>query len=429
MNNDTFNLIFEFLNEKHLKDSDFTLKELSNFIDKKESTTLTYLSKKLIGVFVTKVSKSRYKPKDIDKLSKQGFNDYMSQKSKEVIDSKKEIHERLKDRAIDSFFLAVEIYNRITQKNKNEAFCILIVNSWELLLKSHIARIEGLENIYYPGREKSLSITDCIKKVFLSEKDNRRRNLEKIIELRDKATHLLIPELNFDISRIFQSCVINFLDFLSKEFNDNLMYRLNPGFIALIIDQKNKPDFEKLTINYGERASRDLKLFLDKFHKEEKENDDIQFAVPIEYRLVLTKKVDESDIQLFKSSSGENKGVIVEVAKDIDTSHPFARTALTDLINEKCVPDYCKKFTTRDMDAIIHKEKAKAQKQSQFHYGLDHPKIHRYSLSFADFVIDKIKQHDDYIAKCRSNYALYLLNQREKSKIKKYHFSAFFVTH
>lgn len=416
MNNDTFDLIYEFLNEKHLKDSDFTLKELSDFIDKKETTTNTYLSKKLIGVYVSKVGKSKYKPKDIDKLSKQRFSDYMSQRSKEVIDSKKEVHDRLKDRAVESFFLAVEIYNRITQRNKNEAFCILIVNSWELLLKSHIARKEGLENIYYNESERSLSITDCIKKVFSNEKDNRRRNLEKIIELRDKATHLLIPELNFDISRIFQSCVINFLDFLSKEFNDNLMYRLNPGFIALIIDQKNKPDFKKLTLNYGERASRDLKEFLDKFHKEEKENDDIQFAVPIEYRLVLTKKVDESDIQLFKSSSGENKGVIVEVAKDIDTSHPFTRTSLTYYINEKCVPAYCKKFTTRDMDAIIHKENVKAQKQSQFHYRLDYPQIHRYSLSFAEFVMDKIEKHADYIANCRSNYATYLLDQRNRIK-------------
>jgi hypothetical protein len=414
MSNTTFDQIFDFLIENQQKQSEFSLADFREYIDKKESTAKTYLSKKLAGVYVKKIDKNKYVPINLDKVSKQGFNSYMSQKSKEVIDSKKETHERLKDRAIDSFFLAVEIYNRITQKNKNEAFSILIINSWELLLKSFIAKNFGLDKIYYKGSDKSLSISDCIKQVFQNPNDNRRRNLEKIIELRDKATHLLIPELNFDISRIFQSCVINFLDFLSQEFNDNLLYRLNPGFIALVIDQTNQPDFEKLSRNYGFKASQDLKSFLEKFKKEEKEINDIQFAVPIEYKLVLTKKVDESDIQLFKSSSGENKGVIIEVAKDIDVSHPLSRNSLTDFISEKCVPEYCEKFSTRDMDAIIFKEKIKKQKQSQYHYGLDSPRIHRYSSQFADYVINKIQNNKDYISNCRSNYAHYLYERRKK---------------
>ena len=149
MINDTFNLIFDFLSKKHAKEEEFNTGELSNYIDKKESTAKTYLSKKLVGVYVEKLGKDRFKAKDIDRHSKQGFNDYMSQKSKEVIDSKKDVYEHLKDRAIDSFFLAVEIYNRITQKNKNEAFCMLIINGWELLLKSHIAKNKGLDIIFY----------------------------------------------------------------------------------------------------------------------------------------------------------------------------------------------------------------------------------------------------------------------------------------
>lgn len=106
--------------------------------------------------------------------------------------------------------------------------------------------------------------------------------------------------------------------------------------------------------------------------------------------------------------------MIIEVAKDIDVSHPFSRNSLTDFISGECVPEYCKKFSTRDMDAIIFKEKVKKQKQSQYHYGLDSRKIHRYSSKFADFGINKIQNNKDYISSCRSNYAHYLNERRKK---------------
>lgn len=93
-----------------------------------------------------------------------------------------DLERRLKDKAIEAFLLAIEIYNKPTIKYRVEGFSFFIINAWELLLKSYIIRRDGNKAIYYkdnPGR--TLSLENCIKKVFTNENDPLRINLERII--------------------------------------------------------------------------------------------------------------------------------------------------------------------------------------------------------------------------------------------------------
>jgi hypothetical protein len=405
MKTDTFELMHKFLLERYRDNCTFTIGELSAKLGLKEGSVKTYLSKKLIDVYISKRDDGAYLVQKFEKVSKASFVEHMSQKSAEVREAKKEFHDRLRDRAEQSFFLALEIFNRVTQKNKNEAFCILVVNAWELLLKSIIAKDGGVENIYYKKEpDKSISISDCIEIVFPSKSDPVRKNLEKIVELRDKAVHLLIPELSFDISRLFQSCVINFCDIVADKFKEHLVQSINPGFIALIIDNSNKLDFECIKENYGSASATQLRDFLERFKEEEKEMPSIKFAVPIEYKLVLTKKEDGSDIQLFKSTSSDVKARIVEVARDIDTTHPHLRNGLCDEINKSLARDGGGKLTYYQLDAVIFKENLKFDKSSQFHYYTPKPPTHRYSDSFKDHVLEKIKKDNKYVSKCVESY-------------------------
>jgi hypothetical protein len=408
--------MYDFLKSRYQDNCAFTQEELASAIGLKASTSRAYINKKLEDVYARKRSPGLFLVEKINSVSKSQFVQYMSQKSEKVRDAKKEIHDRLKDRAVDSFFLAIEIYNRATQKNKTEAFCMLIVNAWELVLKAHLAKEQGLEFIYYEGLpKKSISIADCIKKVFERETNPVRKNLDKVVELRDKAVHLLIPEVNYDLSRIFQSCVINFVDFISEKYQENLLQSLSPGFVALVIDEKNKPNYHAIQENYGKRASDDLSEFMERFKKEEKEENSLQFAVPIEYKLVLTKKVEDSDIQLFKSASADNKGVIIEVAKDINKTHPHSRDSICDAINQELYTLGKAPITTHIFEAILHKEGIKNEKQSLFHYQLDKPLIRKYSADLVIFIVEKIKKDQEYVLRCKESY-YHVLKKRAKER-------------
>ncbi|MFC1586239.1 DUF3644 domain-containing protein [Fibrobacterota bacterium] len=156
----TFELIYDFLLMNKSSQSKFTPQSLSKYSGVKESTAKTYLSKKLLDVYVKKEN-GYYSAIHIDGISKKQFVAHMSQKSKEVSEASKQFHDKLKDRAIDSFFLGVELYNRVTQTNKAEVFSILIINAWELILKANIAKEHGAEcgnfRLIYAGRKRELT--------------------------------------------------------------------------------------------------------------------------------------------------------------------------------------------------------------------------------------------------------------------------------
>ena len=46
--------------------------------------------------------------------------------------------ERLVDKSIEVFLLAIEIYNKPTIKYRVEGFALFVVNAWELMLKAHL---------------------------------------------------------------------------------------------------------------------------------------------------------------------------------------------------------------------------------------------------------------------------------------------------
>ena len=90
----------------------------------------------------------------------------------------------LLDKSKEAFILSVEIYNKPTIKYRVEGFSFFICNAWELMLKAHIIKKYGNSEIYYKDKpNRTISLSECIKKVFTNSKDPLRLNLEKIIEL------------------------------------------------------------------------------------------------------------------------------------------------------------------------------------------------------------------------------------------------------
>ena len=102
---------------------------------------------------------------------------------------------RLIDKSIESFLMAIEVYNKPTIHYRIEGFSMFICNAWELLLKAHMMNTQGERSIYYKDNpNRTLSLENCIEKVFTNRKAPLRLNLEKIIELRNTSTHFITEE-------------------------------------------------------------------------------------------------------------------------------------------------------------------------------------------------------------------------------------------
>lgn len=138
-----------------------------------------------------------------DKNSDQRLARYMTEKSREA------------------FVMGLEIFNKPTLKYRVEGFAFFICNEWELLLKAVIVHKSGNKSIYYKDNpDRTISLSDAAKRVFTNEKDPLRKNLEKIIELRNTSAHFVTEEYGIIYAPLFQACIINYRNKLNEFFSD-----------------------------------------------------------------------------------------------------------------------------------------------------------------------------------------------------------------
>lgn len=88
------------------------------------------------------------------------------------------IEDKLIEKSKECFAMAIEIYNKPTIKYRVEGFSVFICNAWELMLKAYLIKREGEDSIYYKDNpERTITLENCIKKIFTNEKTPLRRNL------------------------------------------------------------------------------------------------------------------------------------------------------------------------------------------------------------------------------------------------------------
>lgn len=136
------------------------------------------------------------------------------------------------EKSIQSFLLAIEVFNRPTIEYRLEGCVFFLCNAWELLLKAKM--IESNISIYYPGKkERTLSLSDCAAKVMTNEKDPVRINLSVIIALRNTATHYIIPEYEAEYLPFLAFNVREYAKKLYDYFNININDYIKTDFLSL----------------------------------------------------------------------------------------------------------------------------------------------------------------------------------------------------
>lgn len=176
---------------------------------------------------------------------------------------------RLVDNSIDAYVLSLETINRLSVEYRLESFCILLCNAWELLLKARIAQVHGRQAIYYSRKKgeslRTLSGKDCSQRVFPNQQLDVRMNLEKVIDLRDECTHLVIAKVPSDILELLQSCVLNYHKCLVEWFGISLSDRVPVGMMTIVFEIA--PLTSDITLLRKSLGAEEIK-FLAKFQAE-----------------------------------------------------------------------------------------------------------------------------------------------------------------
>ena len=231
----------------------------------------------------------------------------------------------LLNKSEEAYLMSIEIINKPTINYRTEGFCFFICNAWELLLKAYLINKAKDINVinYKDDSNRTIGLDECVEKVFTSTTDKTKTNISFIKNIRNKSTHLILPEFDFVLAPAFQRCLTNNNKFFKKQFpNYKLNEKVTP-YIALVNPGDNK-DVSSLVLNPA-----NLVLF-DKLKNELDTDENLVQTL----KLVSTKKESDADLKYTIVKDGGETAKFITVPKNIEITHPYKTKEIINKISE-----------------------------------------------------------------------------------------------
>lgn len=307
------------------------------------------------------------------------------------------LEDKLIEKSKEAFAMAIELYNKPTIKYRVEGFSHFICNAWELMLKAHMIKSMGSNSIYYHDHpDRTLSLENCIQKVFTNNKDPLRLNLEKIIELRNTSTHFITEEYEMVYIPLFQSCVFNFNEKMMAFHQIDMTTIIPQNFLTLSVNMRALDESE-IIAKYPEEIATKLINTNTNITDTILSNND-KFAIRIEHHHFITKNKDKATSFVGIDNSAEAKVKIIKELKDPNTTHKYS--------TKSCVSEVCARLTRL---GITLKYNDESKRFNTYHFNLfckyygikNNPKLcyqhqltntYGYSIQTIDFIVEEIKK-------------------------------------
>jgi len=425
--NKNISALYAFLQNAEQSHKEFNESDILKATGWKPATFKTYYGKGQLSEFISETGNNSFESSNTLNISVVEFAKQLSQ-SKHIIalghNCKSKLAKALLKKSKDNMILALELYNRPSLENKMDAFVMCFCTAWEQFLKAKLIEKDGEETIFRnaskKGIKETISLRECLDKIFPIE-SKVRKNIEQIAYLRDQAVHLLMPETQGIVSRIFQSGVLNFTSHFEDFTEISFLKNSHVGMISLVGEFKSPPA-AMMKSTYGNIADDILNLTSSLYNVMES-NDDIEFAIPLNVKLVFVKdSEDGNSIILAKAEEGMEglkKALFIKQPIDRSQTHPFLQKDAIKEINErlharydenklsKCLSSKNKEgkfiINRNCFDAVVCKNSWKSS-NSKYHHKNDNPEYHYYSLDLIEEFIKKVMEHEGYLEKVKKSY-------------------------
>lgn len=246
----------------------------------------------------------------------------------------KDIYTQLLCKSEEAFIVGIELYNKPTIQYRIEGFSFFICNAWELMLKAYLIKNKGYQSIYYrDAPDRTISLDRCIQLVFTNKKDPLRRNLEKIINLRNTSTHFITNEYETIYIPLFQACVHNYTEKMLSFFGIDITQKISSNFLTLSVrlDSINTDD---ILARYPQDIAQKLIETISDINSSINDNESMRFAVHIRHDFYITKKQSEANATIGISKEASNAAFILKEVRDMQNICPFTTAQCIDLINK-----------------------------------------------------------------------------------------------
>lgn len=332
---------------------------------------------------------------------------------KELTTDSKKLLQMMLSKSQESFLLAIELYNRPTLSLNIDSFCIFICNAWELLFKARL--LSQGKSIYFKSKDKNRTydLSKLIKLNLTNDKDLVRVNLEIIVGLRNKATHLIIPEYASMFNDVFLAAVRNYTDKIEEYFQIKIGDKFKTDFLTLFIPTTNDVNILK---KYGKTIHREfynLNKYISSLLAEKAQENIIPQKLAVTYDLRFKKVNAITDANLTITKVGKGGLPVAKIIEEIDpgTTHPFSNSKILNLVKKEIestgitFTSYVKSgssiFTQDTLNLYIRAKKIKDDKSLAYPHSIGKNINYTYSIKLVEKIIEDITNDSDIFVKLK----------------------------
>lgn len=264
--------------------------------------------------------------------------------------------DRLLERAEAALVSAIEAYNKPDARYRDEAFAILALNAWELLLKAQLLRLGANDpRVLYDyerrrtrtgdwssrtylrmnrtGNVRTVSIAEAINRLVdrgTSVHDAVRGNIDLLTAVRDNSIHFVAgPDLSRMVLEVGTAAIRNFVELEKRWFSRDLsryaLYLMPIGFLATPHASAVISGEEQNVISYLARRSAELA----------ETHDGADLHVMLHVDISMRRVTDASASVALTRNAAEADAVVQLAEEDIRRQYPWDYNGLLDRLRPR----------------------------------------------------------------------------------------------
>ena len=319
---------------------------------------------------------------------------------------------------------AIEIYNKPQIEYRDECFCILLVNAWQLLTLAILSK-KG-QRIMYSKKEagvayRTYSLTHALRKAkpFFPETipyEIVRANILHIAEYRDNAIHYYNhSDFATIVYMLAKAAIVLYKDLLQFFFNYDITEDVT--LVLLPLGFGNMPDHLEFLRSKKSKLPKNRIVASFMRHIEETTEqlkgqgyDTQRFLMQVDVNLVSVKKSPKADIVVGIDSKSNDAGpsVIVEKIINPNRSHPFKRKDLFEKFHDNINGNTFNSYT---LNGVIFTYNVKADEK--YCWQAKGGGAMQFSNEFVSFLQSLSREKWN---NARQKYSQYLAEKRRKNQ-------------
>ncbi len=309
------------------------------------------------------------------------------------------LRQKLINKSKEAFMMAIEVYNKPSIHYRVEGFSFFICNAWELMLKARIIQTSGESAIYFKDKpSRTISLENCIKLVFTNEHAPIRKNLEKIVELRNTSTHYIVEEYEMVYIPLFQACVFNFSNKMLEFHAIDITSIVPENFLTLTVSLRGLNESE-IRAKYPLQIAEKLLTMTENINSEITQNNS-DFAIRIDHRYYITKNRSEATDIVSVSKESNDQIRIVKEMKDPNTSFGYNAKRCIREISSRLDRANIKlsnqgkpiQFNSYHFNLFVSYYRIKENQKLCYTYKINSTPTYGYSIQAIDFIVGEIKK-------------------------------------